>query len=138
MSPARVPKRRSRSTKAMPNRFAISTPTVLLPAPPGPINVNETFWAADGNAILLRPIRKNGSILPERTDRVDPSGAQRGNERRTGARGDDNEQACGVGDRIEETYARSDVVCRRCRQEHGAERDREAAAKEQTDADGTR
>jgi hypothetical protein len=66
----------------------------------------------------------NGSILPERGDRIDPSGAQRRNQRCTCAHRDDAEQACGVGDWIEQTHDRSDQLCRRRRQERGAERSR--------------
>ena len=80
---------------------------------------------------------ENKSILPERADRIDPRCAQRWNQRRTCARRDDAEQACGVRDRIEEAHARPDLLCRRRRQEHGAERGREAASEEQPDADGT-
>ena len=75
-------------------------------------------------------------MLPERADRIDPRCAQRWNQRRTCARRDDAEQACGVGDRIEEAHDRTDQLCRGRRQERGAEPGRQAAAEEQPDADG--
>lgn len=87
------------------------------------------------NDTLSEPL--NGSILPERGDGIDPPCTQRRNQRGTGARRDDAEQAGGVGDGIEEAYGRPDLLCRRRRQEAGPERDRQAAAEEQPEANGS-
>ena len=88
-----------------------------------------------GSLLAGYPLRR--SIVPERANRLDPPCAQRRNQRRTCARRDDAEQGCGVGDRIEETHARADLLCRGRRKEHAAERGREAAPEEQPDSDGT-
>ena len=61
--------------------------------------VRERVGESEGRSPSVR------LVVPERTDWIDPSCAKRRNQRCTCARKHDAEQACRVGDRIEETHS---------------------------------